>query len=85
MVTAFVVVFTLGLLLMAGLVLDGGLTLARQGSGHRRRPSRRTRRRPGHRHPTYRATGQITLDPAQATADAEDYLRRGRATAATVT
>jgi hypothetical protein len=74
MVTAFVVVFTLGLLLMAGLVLDGGLTLAAKVQAI---DDAQAAARAGAQAidiATYRATGQITLDPAQATADAEDYL-----------
>jgi hypothetical protein len=59
-VTAFVVVFTLALILMAGLVLDGGLTLAAKTQAIDLA--------------TFRATGHITLDPAQATTDADNYL-----------
>ena len=74
MVTAFVVIFTLALLLMAGLVLDGGLALAAR---VRAIDDAQAAARAGAQAidiPTYRATGQITLDPAQATADAEHYL-----------
>jgi hypothetical protein len=74
MVTAFVVVFTLTLLLMAGLVLDGGLALAAKVQAI---DDAQAAARAGAQAidiPTYRATGQITLDPAQATADAQHYL-----------
>ena len=74
MVTAFVVIFTLALLLMAGLVLDGGLALAAKVQAI---DDAQAAARAGAQAidiPTYRASGQITLDPAQATADAERYL-----------
>ena len=74
MVTAFVVIFTLALLLMAGLVLDGGLALAAKVQAI---DDAQAAARAGAQAidiPTYQASGQITLDPAQATADAERYL-----------
>ena len=74
MVTAFVVIFTLALLLMAGLVLDGGLALATKVQAI---DDAQAAARAGAQAidiPTYRASGQITLDPAQAAADAERYL-----------
>ena len=74
MVTAFVVIFTLALLLMAGLVLDGGLALAAKVQAI---DDAQAAARAGAQAidiPTYRASGQITLDPAQAIADAEHYL-----------
>ena len=74
MVTAFVVIFTLALLAMAGLVLDGGLTLAAK---VRAIDDAQAAARAGAQAidiPLYRATGQIALDPAQAVADAEHYL-----------
>jgi hypothetical protein len=74
MVTAFVVIFTLALLLMAGLVLDGGLALAAR---VRAIDDAQGAARAGAQAidiPAYRATGQITLDPTLATADAEHYL-----------
>jgi hypothetical protein len=73
-VTAFVVVFTLALILMAGLVLDGGLTLAAKVQAI---DDAQAAARAGAQAidlPTYRATGQITLDPAEATTDADNYL-----------
>ena len=74
MVTAFVVIFTLALLLMAGLVVDGGLALAAKVQAI---DDAQAAARAGAQAidiPTYRASGQITLDPAQATADAQHYL-----------
>ena len=74
MVTAFVVIFTLALLAMAGLVFDGGLTLAAK---VRAIDDAQAAARAGAQAidiPLYRATGQIVLDPAQAVADAEHYL-----------
>ena len=74
MVTAFVVIFTLALLAMAGLVLDGGLALAAKVQAI---DAARAAARAGAQAidiPTYRATGQITLDPAQSTADAQAFL-----------
>lgn len=73
-VTAFVVIFTLALLLMAGLVLDGGLALA---ANVRAIDDAQAAARAGAQAidiPTYRATGQITLNRAQATANAQRYL-----------
>jgi len=74
MVTAFVVVFTLALLLIAGLVLDGGLTLAAKVQAIDEAQAAARAGAQAINVPTYRATGQIILDPARATADAEDYL-----------
>ena len=74
MVTAFVVIFTLALVLMAGLVLDGGLALAAKVQAV---DDAQAAARAGAQAidiPTYRASGQITLDPAQAAADAQRYL-----------
>ena len=74
MVTAFVVIFTLALLVMAGLVLDGGLALAAKVQAI---DAAQAAARAGAQAidiPTYRATGQITLDPGQAVADAQGFL-----------
>ena len=74
MVTAFVVIFTLALLAMAGLVLDGGLALAAKVQAI---DDAQAAARAGAQAidiPLYRATGQITLDPQAAVADAERYL-----------
>jgi Flp pilus assembly protein TadG len=73
-VTAFVVIITFALILMAGLVLDGGLALA---SKVQAIDDAQAAARAGAQAidlPTYRATGQITLDPAEATTDAEQAL-----------
>jgi len=73
-VTAFVVIFTLALVLLAGLVLDGGLTLAAKVQAI---DDAQAAARAGAQAidiTTYRATGQVTLDPAQASADAQAYL-----------
>jgi hypothetical protein len=74
MVTAFVVVFALALILMAGLVLDGGLTLAAKVQAVDAAQAAARAGAQGIDLSTFRTTGQITLDPAQATADADDYL-----------
>ena len=74
MVTAFVVVFTMALLVMAGLVFDGGLALSAKVQAI---DDAQAAARAGAQAidiPLYRATGQITLDPTQAIADAESYL-----------
>lgn len=74
MVTAFVVIFTFALIVMAGLVLDGGLALSAKVQAI---DDAQAAARAGAQAidiPTYRATGQITLDPALATADAQRYL-----------
>jgi hypothetical protein len=74
MVTAFVVVFALALIMMAGLVLDGGLTLAAKVQAI---DDAQAAARAGVQAidiPTYRASGQITLDPTAAVTDAQRYL-----------
>ena len=66
MVTAFVVIFTLALLAMAGLVLDGGLALAAKVQAI---DDAQAAARAGAQAidiPLYRATGQVTLDPGEA-------------------
>jgi hypothetical protein len=76
MVTAFVVVFTLALLVMAGLVLDGGLALSAKVQAI---DDAQAAARAGAQAidiALYRSTGQITLDPQEATTDAENYLAR---------
>ena len=76
MVTAFVVVFTFALLLMAGLVIDGGLTLAAKVQAI---DDAQAAARAGAQAidvPLYRSTGEITLDPTQASTDAEAFLAR---------
>jgi hypothetical protein len=74
MVTAFVVIFTVALLVMAGLVLDGGLALSAK---VRAIDDAQAAARAGAQAiniPLYRSTGQITLDPTEASADAEQFL-----------
>jgi hypothetical protein len=74
MVTAFVVVIVMALVLVAGLVLDGGLALAAKVQAI---DDAQAAARAGAQAidlPTYRATGQITLDAATATTDAEQSL-----------
>ena len=76
MVTAFVVVFTLALVAMAGLVLDGGLALSAKVQAI---DDAQAAARAGAQAidiPLYRLTGQITLDAQQATQDAEGFLAR---------
>ena len=58
----------------AGLVLDGGLTLAAKVQAIDEAQAAARAGAQAIDIPTYRATGQITLDAAQATTDAEDYL-----------
>ncbi len=75
-VTAFVVVFMLALLVMAGLVLDGGLALSAKVQAI---DDAQAAARAGAQAidvPLYRATGEITLDPTLASADAEAFLAR---------
>src|ERR1700678_2851410 len=77
MVTAFVVIFTVALIVMAGLVLDGGLALAAKVQAI---DDAQAAARAGAQAidlPTYRPTGQIALDPSEASADAERYLATG--------
>ena len=74
MVTAFVVVIVMALVLAAGLVLDGGLALAGKVQAI---DDAQAAARAGAQAidlPTYRTTGQITLDATTATTDAEHAL-----------
>jgi Flp pilus assembly protein TadG len=73
-VTAFVVVITMALILCAGLVIDGGLTLAAK---VRATDEAQAAARAGAEAidlTTYRNTGTVVLDPTQATNAAEHYL-----------
>ena len=74
MVTAFVVIFTLALFLMAGLVLDGGLALAARVHAIDDAQAAARAGAQAINIPLYRTTGQITLDTGEATADAQRYL-----------
>ena len=74
MVTAFVVIFTLAILAMAGLVTDGGLALAAK---VRAVDDAQAAARAGAQAidiPLYRQTGQITLDASRAIVDAQGFL-----------
>ena len=76
MVSAFVVIFITALVVMAGLVLDGGLALSAKVQAI---DDAQAAARAGAQAidiSLYRATGQITLDPTQATVDAQAYLTR---------
>ena len=73
-VTAFVVVMAFALILMIGLVLDGGLTLAaRERALGEAQEAARAGAQAVNR-VTYRQDGDLVLDPAQAEADASAYL-----------
>ena len=74
MVTAFVVVFTFALLLLAGLVIDGGLTLAARVQAINEAQAAARAGAEAINIPLFRSTGQIVLDPAQANQAAESYL-----------
>ena len=76
MVTAFVVIFTLALIVMAGLVLDGGLALAAKVQAIDDAQAAARAGAQAINIPLYRSTGQITLDAQQATQDAEGFLAR---------
>ncbi len=73
-VTAFVVTFVAALILMAGLVLDGGLILAAK---RRAINEAEAAARAGAQQvatSTYRSSGRFVLDPARARAAAVAYL-----------
>jgi Flp pilus assembly protein TadG len=73
-VTAFVVVMVMALILCAGLVIDGGLTLAAK---VRATDEAQAAARAGAEEidlAAYRQSGAVVLDPIQATATAEQYL-----------
>ncbi|MGH9089950.1 MAG: hypothetical protein ACRDZR_00995 [Acidimicrobiales bacterium] len=72
--TAFVVVLTLALLLMAGLVLDGGLTLAARVQAIDEAQAAARAGAQAIDLAQFRSTGQVVLDPAQADQAAESYL-----------
>lgn len=85
-ITAFVVVIASALVLLIGLVLDGGLTLsARERAIDQAQEAARAGAQ-GINLADYRANGTLELNPALATADAETYLARiGAVGAVTVT
>jgi Flp pilus assembly protein TadG len=73
-VTAFVVVMVAALILCAGLIIDGGLTLAAK---VRATDEAQSASRAGAEQinlAIYRASGTVVLDPTQATDAAEQYL-----------
>ena len=74
MVTAFVVIFTLALLLLAGLVIDGGLTLAARVKAIDEAQAAARAGAQAINLPLFRATGQVTLQPDQAVQAARSYL-----------
>jgi hypothetical protein len=73
-ITAFVVVMATALVLLAGLVLDGGLTLAarERALGLAQEAARAGAQ--GINLAVYRRSGNLVLSPALAAADAEQYL-----------
>jgi hypothetical protein len=73
-VTAFVVVFTFALVLMAGLVIDGGLTLAARVQAIDEAQAAARAGAQAINVPLFRSTGQVVLDPAEARQSAESYL-----------
>ena len=74
MVTAFVVLFTLALLLLAGLVIDGGLTLSARVQAIDEAQAAARAGAQAINIPLFRSTGQIALDSVQARQDAQSYL-----------
>lgn len=74
MVTAFVVIMMMALLLVAGLVLDGGLTLAARIQAIAEAQAAARAGAQAVNLNIYRATGTETLDPTTATAAARAYL-----------
>jgi hypothetical protein len=75
-ITAFVVVMVAALILCAGLVIDGGLTLAAK---VRATDEAQAASRAGAEQinvATYRESGDVVLDPTQATSAAQRYLAR---------
>ena len=73
-VTAFVVVFTAALILFAGLVIDGGLTLAARVQAISEAQSAARAGAQAIDLAAYRATGDLTLNADQARRAALDYL-----------
>jgi Putative Flp pilus-assembly TadE/G-like len=73
-ITAFVVVMATALVLLAGLVLDGGLTLAARERALNLAQEAARAGAQGIDLAVYRQTGNLVLSPAMADADAEQYL-----------
>ncbi|HMC40858.1 MAG TPA: pilus assembly protein TadG-related protein, partial [Acidimicrobiales bacterium] len=74
MVTAFVVIFTFALLLLAGLVIDGGLTLAARVQAINEAQAAARAGAQQINLPLFRATGRVVLQPDQAAQAAQTYL-----------
>jgi hypothetical protein len=73
-VTAFVVIFTLALILLAGLVVDGGLTLAARVQAVDEAQAAARAGAQAVDLAAYRANGPLILEPDQARRAALDYL-----------
>jgi hypothetical protein len=73
-VTAFVVIFTFALFLLAGLVIDGGLTLAARIQAIDEAQAAARAGAQAVDVPLFRSTGEVVLDSAQAKGDAQSYL-----------
>ena len=73
-VTAFVVIFTLALILLAGLVVDGGLTLAARVQAIDEAQAAARAGAQAIDLAAYRADGPLTLEPDQARQAALEYL-----------
>jgi hypothetical protein len=73
-ITAFVVVMATALILLAGLVLDGGLTLAARERALNLAQEAARAGAQGINLATYRQTGNLVLSAPLATADAQRYL-----------
>ena len=74
MVTAFVVIFAFALLLLAGLVIDGGLTLAARVRAIDEAQAAARAGAQAINLELFRSTGAVVLDPNEATQAAESYL-----------
>jgi hypothetical protein len=75
-VTAFVVIFTFAILLLAGLVIDGGLTLSAKVQAIDEAQAAARAGAQAINLPLFRSTGEVVLDPASATQAAEAYLAK---------
>ncbi len=73
-ITAFVVVMATALILLAGLVLDGGLTLAARERALNLAQEAARAGAQGINLAVYRQTGNLILSPTLAAADAQQYL-----------
>jgi Flp pilus assembly protein TadG len=79
-VSAFVLVLVIGLIMLAGLGLDGGLALAAKVRATGQAESAARAGAQALDLATYRATGQLRLDPARAQRLAYEYLSNVGAT-----